>query len=101
MTVKWTAHGSLPPPTQANIKNKTPTMIPLFSIDPTWIYLPLAIVNLWHAAPLIVSVSLVCAATRHELMAPILIQAVRFAVWVIVFMAVFMVLLSWMQYLAS
>lgn len=70
-------------------------------LDVTCLFLPLAIVNLWHAAPLIVSVSLVCAATRQELMAPILVQAVRFAVWVIVFMAVFMLLLSWMQYLAS
>ena len=76
-------------------------MIPSLLPDPSWMVLPLAIVNLWHAAPLIVSVSLVCAATRHELMAPILIQAVRFAVWVLVFMAIFMALLSWMQYLAS
>ncbi|MDC0936592.1 hypothetical protein OAS39_09910 [Pirellulales bacterium] len=63
--------------------------------------LPFAIVNLWHAAPLIVSVSLVCAATRHELMAPIVHHAIRFSVWVMVFMAGFMGLLSLMQYLAS
>ncbi len=50
--------------------------------------------------PLIVSVSLVCAATRHELMQPILHHAVRFAVWVLVFMAVFMGLVAFLEWLA-
>ena len=63
--------------------------------------LPLAIVNLWHAAPLIVSVSLVCAATRHELMAPIIRHAIRFSIWVMIFMGAFMGLLSLMQHLAA
>lgn len=44
--------------------------------------------NLWYALPLIVSVSLVYAATRHEQMQPILIHAARAAVWIVGFMAI-------------
>lgn len=44
--------------------------------------------NLLYALPLIVSVSLVYAATRHEEMKPILLHAVRAAVWIIGFMAI-------------
>ncbi len=61
---------------------------------------PLAFVTLWYAVPLIVSVSLVCAATRHELMPPILHHAVRFGVWVLVFMAVFVGLLTLLEHMA-
>lgn len=61
---------------------------------------PLAMVGLWYALPIVVSVSLVCAATRHELMRPILEHAVRFGVWVTVFMAVFMGILSLLERLA-
>lgn len=57
-------------------------------------------VMLWYSLPLVVSVSLVCAATRHELIRPILHHAVRFAAWVLVFMAVFMVLLAVLERLA-
>lgn len=57
-------------------------------------------VLLWYSLPLVVSVSLVCAATRHELIRPILHHAVRFAAWVLVFMAVFMVLLAVLERLA-
>ena len=56
--------------------------------------------RMWYAVPIITSVSLVYAATRHEQMGPILIHAARFAVWIVVFMAiVFAVLqlLSWWQ----
>jgi hypothetical protein len=56
--------------------------------------------RLWYAIPLVTSVSLVCAATRHESMGAILIYAARFAVWVLVFMAIVLAvtqLLSWMQ----
>ena len=49
----------------------------------------LASINqLWYAVPLIVAVSLVYAATRHELMGPILHHAVRAAGWIAGFMAV-------------
>ncbi len=60
----------------------------------------LAVVNLWYAVPLIVSVSLVCAATRHEEIMPILTHALRFGLWVIVFMAGVMVLLAILGWLA-
>ena len=43
--------------------------------------------RMWYAVPLITSVSLVYAATRHEEMGPILVHAFRFAVWILVFMA--------------
>jgi hypothetical protein len=55
--------------------------------------------DLWYALPLIVVVSLVYAATRHEEMNPILNHAARIGVWIVGFMtAVFLVLafLSWM-----
>jgi hypothetical protein len=55
--------------------------------------------RLWFAVPLITSVSLVYAATRHEEMGPILVHALRFAVWIIVFMAVILgviQLFTWM-----
>jgi hypothetical protein len=56
--------------------------------------------RMWYAVPIITSVSLVYAATRHEQMGPILVHAVRFAIWIVAFMAiVFAVLqaLSWWQ----
>jgi len=56
--------------------------------------------RIWYAVPIITSVSLVYAATRHEQMGPIVIHAARFAVWIVVFMAiVFAVLqvMSWLQ----
>lgn len=56
--------------------------------------------NLWYALPLIVSVSLVCAATRHENLSPILNHAVRFALWIFVFMGGVMGLLAFMDWLA-
>jgi hypothetical protein len=56
--------------------------------------------TLWYCLPLIASVSLVCAATRHETMRPIVQHAVRFGAWVAAFMAVFMVLLGLLGRLA-
>lgn len=50
-------------------------------------------VRMWYALPLIVSISLVYGATRHELMRPILEHAVRFAVWIVVFMGVLFVVI--------
>lgn len=40
------------------------------------------IIDLWYAVPLIISVSLVYAATRYEEMTSILRQAARFGLWV-------------------
>lgn len=48
----------------------------------------------WYSAPLIIVVSLVYSATRHELMQPILAHAARTAVWIIGFMVVVFLLLS-------
>jgi hypothetical protein len=53
-----------------------------------------AISQFWFAVPLIVVVSLVYSATRHELMRPILAHAGRTAVWISGFMVVVFVLLS-------
>ena len=53
-----------------------------------------AINQFWYAAPLIVVVSLVYSATRHELMQPILTHAARTGVWITGFMVVVFVLLS-------
>jgi hypothetical protein len=56
--------------------------------------------RMWYAVPLITSVSLVYAATRHEDMRQILIHALRFAIWIVVFMAIVLAviqLMSWMQ----
>jgi len=60
----------------------------------------LADMNLWYALPLIVSVSLVCAATRHEQISPILNHAIRFGVWIAVFMGAVMALLALMNWWA-
>ncbi len=44
--------------------------------------------RLWYAVPLLVSVSLVYAATRHEEAGPILHHAWKFGLWIVVFMGV-------------
>ena len=77
-------------------------MIPaIFSlVSDTLITPQLAVMNLWYALPLIVSVSLVCAATRHEDINVILKHAVRFGVWIIVFMGVVMALLKLLDVMA-
>ncbi len=54
--------------------------------------------DMWYALPLIIAVSLVYAATRHEDMVSILAHAGRLAMWIIGFMvAIFVILfaLSW------
>lgn len=69
-------------------------MFAIFNLIPFNAVLPpLAAISLWYALPLIVSVSLVCAATRHEELGPILNHAVRFGAWIVVFMAVVMAVL--------
>jgi hypothetical protein len=58
------------------------------------------IARFWYAVPLITSVSLVCAATRHEDMRAILVHALRFALWVLIFMGIVLggiQLLTWWQ----
>ncbi len=54
--------------------------------------------RLWYALPLVVSVSLVYGATRHELVGPILHHAFRAGVWIGTFMAIIfavLLLISW------
>ncbi len=54
--------------------------------------------DFWFSLPLIVTVSLVYAATRHELMGPILSHAVRIGVWIVGFMMIVLAVLltiSW------
>lgn len=75
-------------------------MLILASSSWPWLLAAVGAARLWYAVPLITSVSFVCAATRHEDMRIILAHAVRFALWVIVFMAIILVfiqLLSWLQ----
>ncbi len=43
--------------------------------------------SFWYALPLIVAVSLVYAATRHEQVGSILSHAFRVAIWIVGFMA--------------
>jgi hypothetical protein len=50
--------------------------------------------RMWYSVPLVVVISLVFAATRHEAMKPILLHALRFGIWVVVFMFVVFALLS-------
>jgi len=49
--------------------------------------------KLWYAVPLVVSISLVYGATRHEHLKPILIHSLRSAVWVVGFMAIIFALI--------
>jgi hypothetical protein len=77
-------------------------MIGAFNISPaaTLLLAALGAMRLWYALPLITSVSLVCAATRHEEMSAILIHALRFAIWIVVFMGIVLGViqfLSWLQ----
>jgi hypothetical protein len=53
--------------------------------------------RIWYAIPLVVSVSLVYAATHHEKIGPILWRALRTALWIIGFMLITFVLLSLLQ----
>ena len=46
------------------------------------------ITRMWYALPLIVVISLVYGATRHEQPKPILEHAVRFGGWIVMFMIV-------------
>lgn len=52
-----------------------------------------AIGQIWYALPLIVAVSLVYAATRHELMYPILMRAAKTGAWISGFMLIVLCLL--------
>jgi hypothetical protein len=62
--------------------------------------LPLAVSTdlLRHAIPIILCISIVYGATRHELIGPILVHAYRTAIWIVGFVAVIFAILlivSW------
>ena len=53
---------------------------------------------LWYAIPIVLAISLVYGATRHELLKPILLHAYHTAVWIVGFMLMIVVILvavSW------
>ena len=52
-----------------------------------------AVNQLWYMAPLIVSISLVYGATRHEFMYPILVNSLRAGWWIVSFMGVIFAIL--------
>jgi len=54
---------------------------------------------LWHLPVLVVIVSLVYGATRHEHMLPIMHHAVRFGGWIVGFMFVLFLILLGVGYL--
>jgi hypothetical protein len=56
--------------------------------------------QLWYMAPLIVAISLVYGATRHEYLVPILQNALRAAWWIISFMGLIFLILLIMTWLA-
>ena len=49
---------------------------------------------MWYAVPLVVVISLVYAATRHELMKPILLHAARWMAWIFGLMTVVFLVLN-------
>jgi hypothetical protein len=49
--------------------------------------------RIWYSVPLVVVVSLVYGATRHEYLKEIFIHAIRSAIWVVGFMAVIFALI--------
>lgn len=55
--------------------------------------------DLWYALPLVIVVSLVYAATRHEATQAILGHALRIGVWIVSFMAVVFVVLLGLSWL--
>ena len=55
--------------------------------------------DFWFAVPLIISVSLVYAATRHEMVNEILAHAFRIGVWIVGFMAAVFVVLQMIAWL--
>lgn len=54
------------------------------------------VAQIWYSLPLVVAISLVYAATRHEHMVPILQHALRFGLWIVGFMAVVFAPLIWL-----
>jgi hypothetical protein len=58
----------------------------------------LAVSRIWYCLPLVVSISLVYGASRHEQMGPILEHALRFGAWVVTFMLAIFALLMFVSW---
>lgn len=56
--------------------------------------------QLWYILPLIIAISLVYGATRHEHLVPILHNSLRAAWWIISFMGMIFIVLLVMTWLA-
>ncbi len=56
---------------------------------------------MWYAFPLVIAVSLVYSATRHEQAKPLFTHAVRIGIWIVGFMAVIFAVLSLVSWLIS
>jgi hypothetical protein len=54
--------------------------------------------QMWYAVPLIVAISLVYGATRHERMVPILHHALHTAIWIVGFMVVIFAILFFVSW---
>jgi Na+/alanine symporter len=63
-------------------------------MSPPVLFASWATSQLWYAIPLIVSISLVYGATRHEQMMPILQHAWRTAKWIVGFMLIIVAVLT-------
>ncbi len=55
--------------------------------------------QLWYSIPIVVSISLVYGATRHEYMGPILHHALRTGLWIIGFMVVIIAILLFVSWI--
>lgn len=66
-----------------------------------FIHLFAAINYMWYSVPLVMAISLVYAATRHELMKPILLHAARWMAWIFGLMLVVYLLLNWFSSIVS
>ena len=63
------------------------------------VQMPLAEINtMWYALPLIVVISLVYSATRHEDMRPILVHSARLGTMITLFMAAIMAVLAFLSW---
>jgi hypothetical protein len=57
--------------------------------------------DLWYALPLVIAVSAVYAATRHELLGPIIAHSFRVAGWILTFMAIIFVVIEGLSWWAA
>jgi hypothetical protein len=65
------------------------------------VLLAVTINRMWYALPLILSVSLVYASTRHERIQEIFRHAMRTAVWITCFMLVVLVILYVLTFIVT